>query len=55
MRWQGAGDITHRKRAEVCERFEESQTPNEKDRLLELADARELASYWGRTRWGPNE
>ena len=26
MRWQGAGDVTHRKRAEVCVRFEESKS-----------------------------
>ena len=58
--WQGAGDVTHRKRAEVCVRIWrkwESSTRHQTRRIdFWSSQARdELAPYEGRTRWGPNE
>ena len=60
MGWQGAGDVTHRKRAEVCVRIwrkKECGTRRQTRRIDFWSSQAwgECAPYGGRTRWGPTE
>ena len=59
-RWQGAGDVTHRKRVEVCVRIwrEKGSGTRRQTRRIDFWSSQvrgERAPYGGRTRLGPNE